>query len=103
MNAEDSPTEVRCNLPPSRESLLGRWLSESLGNIFKFEPRKNYPLITRWLVDDGSFVTKGQPIVELETDKIELEIEAKTQGTIVQLMAEGQPVTPDDLIAVIQL
>ena len=33
--------------------------------------------ISKWLVDDGAPVEKGQPLFEIETDKAAMEIEAE--------------------------
>ena len=38
--------------------------------------------ISKWLVDDGAPVTKGQPLFEIETDKAAMEIEAEASGTL---------------------
>src|SRR5204862_3350468 len=36
--------------------------------------------VSRWLVEDGDAVTAGQPVVEVETDKATVEIEAAVDG-----------------------
>lgn len=45
--------------------------------------------ISKWLVDDGAPVTKGQPLFEIETDKAAMEIEAEASGTIRTLARAG--------------
>ncbi|MHC5068045.1 MAG: 2-oxoglutarate dehydrogenase complex dihydrolipoyllysine-residue succinyltransferase [Planctomycetota bacterium] len=46
-------------------------------------------VLSRWLVDDGSYVSSGTPIYELETDKISTEVEAEVDGVITFVVGEG--------------
>lgn len=39
-------------------------------------------IIVRWLIDEGQEVTKGEPLVEIETDKATVEIEAPVSGVL---------------------
>jgi pyruvate dehydrogenase E2 component (dihydrolipoamide acetyltransferase) len=58
--------------------------------------------VIRWLVAPGASVTKGQPIVEIETDKITVEIEAPAAGVLASVTAnEGDVVPVGRTIAVI--
>ena len=58
--------------------------------------------VIRWLVAPGASVTKGQPIVEIETDKITVEIEAPAAGVLSSVTArEGDVVPVGKTIAVI--
>ena len=45
--------------------------------------------ISKWLVDDGAPVQKGQPLFEIETDKAAMEIEAEASGTVRTLAQAG--------------
>jgi pyruvate dehydrogenase E2 component (dihydrolipoamide acetyltransferase) len=45
--------------------------------------------ILTWLVPDGTAVTRGQQIVEIETDKAEMTVEAAEDGALHILAAEG--------------
>ena len=58
--------------------------------------------ITRWLVADGTHVTAGQPIVEIETDKAITEVESPAAGTIRIAVEEGQSVAVETTIAEIE-
>jgi pyruvate/2-oxoglutarate dehydrogenase complex dihydrolipoamide acyltransferase (E2) component len=42
--------------------------------------------ITRWLKEVGSEVRRGEPVVEIETDKATLEIEARASGVLVEIV-----------------
>jgi pyruvate dehydrogenase E2 component (dihydrolipoamide acetyltransferase) len=39
-------------------------------------------VLIRWLVEDGATVSRGDPIYELDTDKVTQEVEAEADGTI---------------------
>ena len=45
--------------------------------------------ITRWLKKEGETVTAGEPVVELETDKVNVEVPAD-QGGVLQSIAQGE-------------
>jgi pyruvate dehydrogenase E2 component (dihydrolipoamide acetyltransferase) len=45
--------------------------------------------VLRWLVQDGEAVSAGQPIVEIETDKATVEVEAPADGRVRIIAAEG--------------
>jgi pyruvate/2-oxoglutarate dehydrogenase complex dihydrolipoamide acyltransferase (E2) component len=45
--------------------------------------------IITWHVDDGAPVDVGAPLLTIETDKVEVELEAPASGTLRQLAAEG--------------
>ena len=57
--------------------------------------------VLRWLVADGDEVVKGQPVVEIETDKATHEVEAEADGPILIVAAEGASVPADGLLATI--
>jgi pyruvate dehydrogenase E2 component (dihydrolipoamide acetyltransferase) len=59
--------------------------------------------LLQWLKSEGEEVSEGDPIAEIETDKVTLELEAEDAGTLAQLIAdEGQEVPVGDAIAFIQ-
>src|SRR5436190_1645984 len=46
--------------------------------------------VAKWLVEEGASVTRGQPLVEIDTDKATMEYESESEGTLLQiLVAEG--------------
>ena len=45
--------------------------------------------VLQWLVADGEAVAKGQPLVEIETDKATMTVEAPEEGTLHVIAAEG--------------
>lgn len=50
--------------------------------------------VVRWLVEDGTDVTKGQPVLEIDTDKTSFEIEAPADGVIRGLRGEEGETLP---------
>ena len=49
--------------------------------------------LLRWIKSEGDAVTKGEPLMEIETDKVTVEIEAPANGTLAGISAaEGEDV-----------
>ena len=58
--------------------------------------------VLRWLKHDGESVTKGEALLEVETDKVTVEIEAPAGGTLAGVRApEGADVPVGTVIAVV--
>jgi pyruvate dehydrogenase E2 component (dihydrolipoamide acetyltransferase) len=55
--------------------------------------------VSRWLVEDGEAVVAGQLVVEVETDKATVEIEAPSGGILRIVAAEGAIVPVDAVLA----
>ena len=59
-------------------------------------------LMVKWLVLEGDTVQAGQPLVEVETAKINSELESPVTGIVAHIMArEGATVDVGTLVAVI--
>jgi pyruvate dehydrogenase E2 component (dihydrolipoamide acetyltransferase) len=55
--------------------------------------------VETWLKQVGEHVERGEPIVEVETDKATIEMEATHGGTLVEIVAEaGQDVPVGEVI-----
>jgi pyruvate dehydrogenase E2 component (dihydrolipoamide acetyltransferase) len=54
--------------------------------------------VTAWLVAEGSEVTAGQAICEIETDKVTEEILAEDDGVLRQLVPVGAVVAAGEVI-----
>src|SRR5713226_8880330 len=50
--------------------------------------------LIRWLKAPGEVITKGEPLMEIETDKATVEIEAPASGVLVQVSAQPGDVIP---------
>ncbi|GAA0490216.1 2-oxoglutarate dehydrogenase complex dihydrolipoyllysine-residue succinyltransferase [Salinibacillus aidingensis] len=56
--------------------------------------------ISEWLVKEGDKVEKGDPVVELETDKVNVEVNTEFEGVLTEIVAgEGEDVEIGDVIA----
>ena len=59
--------------------------------------------IAQWLKKPGDYVEKGEYIVELETDKVNVEIISEEAGVVKELKAEeGETVQVGDVIAIVE-
>jgi pyruvate/2-oxoglutarate dehydrogenase complex dihydrolipoamide acyltransferase (E2) component len=56
-------------------------------------------ILASWLVEDGSTVDKGQPLYEMETDKVTNEIESPVAGRLRRIAEEGVTYAVGDLVA----
>ena len=55
--------------------------------------------VRAWLKKEGDFVEAGEALVELETDKVNLEVGAKASGVLAKIqVAEGQDVKVGDVL-----
>jgi pyruvate dehydrogenase E2 component (dihydrolipoamide acetyltransferase) len=50
--------------------------------------------ILRWLVEEGAQVQKGDPVIEIDTDKVSYEVEANADGIISSLRGEEGETVP---------
>src|SRR5207245_103428 len=58
--------------------------------------------VVRWYKKQGEAVKKGEPVLEIETDKVNLDLEAEQDGTIAEVVAqEGQMVPVGGRLAMI--
>ncbi|MCL5986867.1 MAG: hypothetical protein M1371_09965 [Actinobacteria bacterium] len=57
--------------------------------------------IEKWLKKDGDFVEKGEPIFEVLTDKVTIEVESPDSGFLKIMAGEGQEIPVTDIIAYI--
>jgi pyruvate dehydrogenase E2 component (dihydrolipoamide acetyltransferase) len=55
-----------------------------------------------WLKAVGEKITAGEPVLEVQSDKANVEVEAASSGTLARVLAkEGQILKPGDPLAVI--
>src|SRR5437764_5009001 len=50
--------------------------------------------VLKWLVDVGGEVKRGEPLVEIETDKANMTYEADTDGVLVEVLAQEGETLP---------
>jgi pyruvate dehydrogenase E2 component (dihydrolipoamide acetyltransferase) len=58
--------------------------------------------LVRWLKSEGELVAKGEPLMEIETDKVTVEIESPGAGVLSEISAEpGADVPVGQVVAVL--
>jgi pyruvate dehydrogenase E2 component (dihydrolipoamide acetyltransferase) len=57
--------------------------------------------LTAWLQDDGTAVEAGQPLYELETDKVSFTVEAPAAGVLHRVVAAGETVAVGTVVGVL--
>ena len=58
-------------------------------------------IVARWLKDDGEAVAAGEAVVELETEKVNLEVAAEAAGILAIAKPAGAEVRPGDVLGTI--
>ena len=60
--------------------------------------------IARWLIETGQKIERGQPIVEVETDKATMEVESVVSGVLAEVRAAAnEAVAVGQVIAVLEV
>ncbi len=58
--------------------------------------------VTKWLKQEGDSIKELEPLLEVNTDKVDTEIPAPASGTVLKIVAqEGQPAKVGELLAII--
>jgi 2-oxoglutarate dehydrogenase E2 component (dihydrolipoamide succinyltransferase) len=58
--------------------------------------------VTRWLVAEGDLVAAHDPVAEIETDKVVMEVPAPAAGRIAEIrIQQGGEVLPDDILCIL--
>jgi pyruvate dehydrogenase E2 component (dihydrolipoamide acetyltransferase) len=57
--------------------------------------------IVRWLKREGDAIARGEPLYELDTDKVTQEVEAEVDGVLLQILVESGEVDVGTTIAVV--
>jgi biotin carboxyl carrier protein len=57
--------------------------------------------IVKWLKSEGERVEKGEPLYELDTDKVTQEVEAETSGIVLHILVQSGEVAVGSALAVI--
>ena len=59
-------------------------------------------IINKWLVKEGDFIKEGDPMFEMETDKLSITIDSSATGTVLKLLYnEGDDVDVAETIAIV--
>ncbi len=58
-------------------------------------------IVEEWYVEDGATVAAGALLYRLETEKVNLDVEAETEGTVRHLVEAGETLEPGDVVGFI--
>ena len=71
-------------------------------NMPKLAPEMESGVLCAWLKEEGESVAAGEPLFEIETNKVVNQVEATTSGVLKkQLAEEGDTVCVDTAVAVV--
>lgn len=69
----------------------------------KLRPEMTSGVLCAWLKEEGEAVQAGEPLYEIETDKVVNQIEATESGILKkQLQEEGDEVAPGAPVAILE-
>ena len=72
-------------------------------NMPKLAPEMESGVLCAWLKEEGESVAAGEPLFEIETNKVVNQVEATTSGVLKkQLVEEGDTVCVDTAVAVLE-
>lgn len=72
-------------------------------NMPKLAPEMESGVLCAWLKEEGDSVAAGEPLFEIETNKVVNQVEATTSGVLKkQLVEEGDTVRVDTAVAVVE-
>ena len=72
-------------------------------NTPKLAPEMESGVLCAWLKEEGESVAAGEPLFEIETNKVVNQVEATTSGVLKkQLVEEGDTVRVDTAVAVVE-
>lgn len=78
-------------------------MSRSIVKMPKVADTVDEVLVLEWLVPEGAKVSAGDPIVRVETDKVDVEVPTPLGGTLVEKLApEGQEISTGSPLCVIE-
>lgn len=69
----------------------------------RLRPEMEDAVLCAWLKEDGDSVEAGEPVYEIETDKVVVQVEASCGGVLKKrLCEEGDTVKAEQAVAVIE-
>lgn len=70
----------------------------------KLRPEMKEGVLCAWLKEEGDRVSVGEPVFEIETDKVVNQVESTENGVIKKLLfEEGDTVAVDTAVAIIEV
>ena len=71
-------------------------------NMPKLAPEMESGVLCAWLKEEGDTVAAGEPLFEIETNKVVNQVEATVSGVLKKQLAEGDTVRVDTAVAVVE-
>ena len=71
-------------------------------NMPKLAPEMESGVLCAWLKEEGDTVAAGEPLFEIETNKVVNQVEATVSGVLKKQLAEGDTVCVDTAVAVVE-
>jgi pyruvate/2-oxoglutarate dehydrogenase complex dihydrolipoamide acyltransferase (E2) component len=69
----------------------------------RMRPEMKSGVLCAWLKDEGERVIKGEPLFEVETEKVVSQVEAEADGVLEQWLAEeGDEIAAETAVAVLE-
>src|SRR3954454_22022235 len=60
--------------------------------------------VLRWLVEPGQRIERGQPLMEIETDKSTMEVESIVSGVVRECLVDcGQSIEAGEVIVIVEV
>ena len=70
----------------------------------KLRPEMKEGVLCAWLKEEGDRVSVGEPVFEIETDKVVNQVESTENGVIKKLLFEdGDTVAVDTAVAIVEV
>lgn len=70
----------------------------------KLRPEMKEGVLCAWLKEEGDRVSVGEPVFEIETDKVVNQVESTENGVIKKLLFEdGDTIAVDTAVAIIEV
>src|SRR3954452_22535093 len=75
----------------SCRQFCGRWVVPTEVKLPRLGQGMESGTIVKWLKSEGEAVEKGEPLYELDTDKVTQEVEAEASGVLLKIaVSEGE-------------
>src|SRR6059036_182529 len=85
----------------SSKPFSGRWDVPTEVRLPRLGQGMESGTIVKWLKSEGEAVEKGEPLYELDTDKVTQEVEAESSGVLLRIAVSEGEVPVGETIAVI--
>ena len=82
---------MRLRRPPGHEATINGWQHDDIHGSHRSARASPRATVARWLKKAGEAVAADEPLVELETDKVTVEVNAPSAGVLEAIAAPRAP------------